>query len=394
MKKISIIAVVLSVLIRVSDAQVPSSDPVHQPNQSEMSEPKSSGPKPSGPKPSGPKPNGPNIQTDESDNRPVGYFNLKTKTFGGQQFWTDVRFVGGWRVQNNSETKHFRLIDSKNVRHAWGNQLHCDQVLDQAIENGDPQYCQGPLVILLHGLSRSSKPMRPLAKYLQKEGGYTVINFEYASTRKRVEEHAIALRSVIDSLGPGVTEINLVGHSLGNIVVRRYLADNTDPVTGRQGDPRIKRAVMIGPPNQGSRMARLLKSSRLFQTFAGASGSQLSQSWEQLEPTLATPEFEFGIIAGGQESERDLSNFVLSGKDDFTVSVAETKLDGAHDFLIRPLFHATMMKQPDVLEATLTFLKDGHFVSESERTPLPVVETSPSSSADSQTPLSADGGGR
>jgi pimeloyl-ACP methyl ester carboxylesterase len=377
MKQLSMIAVFLIVLIRVLDAQVPSSDPVHQPNLSEMSESK---------------PPGPDVQASESDDKPVGYFNVKTKTFGGQQFWTDVRFVGGWRVQNNSETKHFRLIDSKNVRHAWGNQLHCDQVLDQAIANGDPQYCQGPLVIILHGLSRTSKPMRPLAKYLQNEGGYTVINFEYASTRKRVGEHAIALRSVIDGLGPGVTEINLVGHSLGNIVVRRYLADNADPGTGRQGDPRIKRAVMIGPPNQGSRMARLLKSSRLFQTFAGASGSQLSQSWEELEPTLATPEFEFGIIAGGQESETDLSNFVLSGKDDFTVSVAETKLDGAHDFLIRPLFHATMMKQPEVLEATLSFFKNGYFVSESERTPLPAAEAPQPSSADSQTTLSADGG--
>ena len=368
MKLLTFVGVIFSIS-GLADARVTIAAPVQQPNQSEMSEPNQPGT---------------DVQTDESDDKPKGYFNVKTKTFGGQQFWTDVRYVGGWRIQNNSETKHFRLIDSKNVRHAWGNRLHCDQVLDEAIKNGDAKYCQGPLVIILHGLIRSSKSMRPLSRYLQNEGGYTTLNFEYASTRKRVDEHAIALNSVIEGLGPDVTEINLVGHSLGNIVVRRYLADHTEPATGRQGDPRIKRAVMIGPPNQGSRMARLLKSSRLFQTFAGASGSQLSRSWDELKPTLTTPNFEFGIIAGGQESDRDLSNFVLNGKDDFTVSVEETKLDGARDFLIRPLFHSTMMKDPEVLKATLNFLKDGYFVSEAARQPLPKSADSQSSPTGNQ----------
>ena len=364
MKQILFIAFVCFISVRVSDAQVPGSDSVHQPHRSKMSQPN---------------PSEANLKEAGSD-KPVGYFNLKTRTFGGQQFWTDIRFVGGWRIQNNSETKHFRLIDSKNVRHAWGNRMHCDQVLDQAIIDGRAKYCSGPLVIVLHGLIRTSNSMRQLADHLQEDGGYTTINFEYASTRKRVGEHAIALKSLIAGLGPDVTEINFVGHSLGNLVIRRYLADDTDPTTGRQGDPRIKRAVMIGAPNQGSRMARLLKNSKLFQTFAGASGMQLSRSWDKLKPTLSTPTFEFGIIAGGQESTDEISNFALSGKDDFTVSVEETKLDGARDFLIRPLFHSTMMHQPDVLKATLTFLQRGYFISERNRTPLPLKDQRPPSS--------------
>lgn len=369
MKLPLIVFLVLATFLRVSDAQTPGSDPVVPTHLSNMSEPT---------------PVKLETSQDQDDDKPVGYFNLKTKTFGGQQFWTDVRYVGGWRIQNNSETKHFRLIDSKNVRHAWGNRLHCDQVLDQAIVDGKVKYCRGPMVIVLHGLIRTSKSMRQLADYLQENGGFETLNFEYASTRKKVGEHALALKSVIDGLGPEVTEIYLVGHSLGNLVVRRYLADNTDEQTGCQGDPRIKRAVMIGPPNQGSRMARLLKSSRLFQTFAGASGSQLSSTWEELAPTLATPKFEFGIIAGGQDSSGDLSNFVLNGKDDFTVSVEETKLEGARDFLVRPLFHSTMMNQPDVIQATFKFLKNGFFVSESDRVPLERPEDPASTSSDPQ----------
>ena len=133
---------------------------------------------------------------------------------------------------------------------------------------------------------------------------------------------------------------------------------------------------MLGPPNQGSGMARFLKSSMAFKTIAGVSGVQMSRGWGKLEPTLATPGFEFGIIAGGQDDKQDFSNFVLKGKDDFTVSVDETKLAGAHDFLVRPLFHTTMMHQPMVFKATLNFLQNGYFISEKERIPLKAEQSS------------------
>lgn len=312
-------------------------------------------------------------QSDKIENESLGYFNLKFKTLGGQHFWTDVRYVGGWRIQNNSETGHYRLIDSNNVRHAWGDYQHCSQLLDQQINAGVVKPDTGKVVIALHGLIRTSASMESIADYLQANGAYAVINFQYASTRNSVGDHAVALKNVIDQLGLGVTEINFVGHSLGNIVVRRYLGDQAK--NGLAPDARIKRMVMIGPPNQGSRMARILKSSFLFKTIAGVSGSELSRTWEQIEPTLATPSFEFGIIAGGQQTDEDFSNFILKGKDDFTVSVDETRLAGANDFLVQPLLHSTMMKRPEVLQASLNFFQNGYFISPEKRTPIPAVET-------------------
>jgi pimeloyl-ACP methyl ester carboxylesterase len=312
----------------------------------------------------------PEMQRQPTD-EPVGYPNWKTPTLGGQQFWTDVRHAGGWRIQGNSETGHYRLLDPKDVRHAYGNRIHCDQTLDRLIVDGQAKQYSGKVVIVLHGLIRTKNSMQPMSDYLHQHGDFTSINFQYASTRKNVGYHAVALKSVMESLGPQVTEIDFIGHSLGNIVVRRYLGDNTDPQTGQQGDPRLKRMVMLAPPNQGSKMARILKTSLLFKTIAGVSGSELSQSWDKLEPTLAIPAFEFGIIAGGQENREDLSNFVLKGKDDFTVSVEETKLAGAHDFLVQPLLHSTMMHQPEVLQASLDFLQKGWFESQQTRSPLP-----------------------
>ena len=196
------------------------------------------------------------------------------------------------------------------------------------------------------------------------------MNFQYASGRGNINEHSLALKEIVDQLGEEVTEINFVAHSLGNLVVRHYLHNTRDEATGQEGDPRIARMVMIGPPNQGSRMARIAKHTFFFNMATGASGAELSSRWDQLEPKLSTPQFQFGIIAGGQSDDKTITNVLLKGKDDFTVSVEETKLPGAHDFVVRPMMHGVMMKAPDTLEFTARFLQLGHFVSEDKRSPL------------------------
>lgn len=309
------------------------------------------------------------MSQDEPENETQGNWNIKSKTFGGKQFWTDVQFTSGWKIQQNVLTDHYRLLDPKKVRHAWGDYDACQSHLAKLIEQGDVKPNTGPVVIVLHGLIRSSNSMGVVADYLQANSNMTAINFEYASTRKSVSDHAYALEKLINRLGPQVTEINFVGHSMGNIVVRRYLYGAFHK--GFKVDPRIKRMVMIGPPNQGSQMAKLLKRSLIYKAVAGAAGSQMGETWEHLEKKLATPDFEFGIIAGGQsDKNKSISNIFVRGKDDFTVGVEETKLVGACDFLVRPLLHSTMMKQPVTLKATLSFLENGYFTTAAARQPL------------------------
>lgn len=298
--------------------------------------------------------------------------NLKLKTLGGQQFWTDLRHASGWRIQRNEVSGHHRLLDSENYRIAAGTYERCESALEEALTAGDAKVHEGKVVIVLHGLIRSRRSMSKMAKHLEKSG-YEVINVEYASTRKEVAVHAKALESIVEHLGSKVTEIHFVAHSMGNLVIRHYLAD-TESATGKQGDSRIGRIVMIGPPNQGSRMARILKNNFLFTSIAGASGVQLSTRWEDLESRLATPVMEFGIVAGAQSEERKRwSNFVLDGPDDFTVSFEETRLPGATDTLTMPLLHSTMMKQPAVLKATESFLRNGFFISKAKKTPIPAA---------------------
>ena len=121
------------------------------------------------------------------------------------------------------------------------------------------------------------------------KAGYTVVEFEYPSTRIGIVEAADDLRQVIDSLD-GIEEINFVVHSMGGLVVRAYLK--------QPRDPRIKRLVMLGVPNQGAEMADLLRKSYAFRLLFGPAGQQLVTDPKGLIPTLPIPDFEFAIVAG------------------------------------------------------------------------------------------------
>ena len=226
-----------------------------------------------------------------------GYWNIKTPTLGGMQFWTDVAFFHEWRIQQNVLTEHHRLLSGSNIRHAWGSLEACQTALNRIRREQTFPEMKGEAVILLHGLARTRQSMGSLERYLEKETDFQVFRFSYASTRASIASHATNLKRVIDSMR-GFDKIHIVGHSMGNIVLRHYLSDVTDPESGKQGDGRLGRIVMLAPPNQGSQLARMLRFSGVFPVVAGESGAALGHRWKELKPRLATPQTEFGIIAG------------------------------------------------------------------------------------------------
>jgi hypothetical protein len=128
--------------------------------------------------------------------------------------------------------------------------------------------------------------------------------------------------------------------------------------------------VMLGPPNQGSQLAERFPKNLAARWVGGGSMAELAGGWESLQQRLATPRCQFGIIAGGQPEGRR-GNALLAGDNDFVVRVEETKLAGARDFVVLPVYHGVMMNDPLVREYTLRFLRSGHFRSDAERKPIP-----------------------
>ncbi len=282
--------------------------------------------------------------------------NIKAPTLGGKQFWTDHHWRQGWKIQRNALTGHWRLIDRRKVRHAWGSRQACQQQLDQLVATTDRSPAR--IVILIHGLLRSSDSMKPIEKALEPFEPWSVASFEYASTRAPVAAHARALDEFVQSL-PTDCQLSFVGHSLGNIVVRHLLGD-WDRQQRTRDLKRTTEVIMLGPPNQGAAIARQLSKVGLFEWVTGKSGMELGPEWDEFQAHLATPTCPFGIVAGRLD-ERAPQNPLVGDEGDFVVGLEETKLDGAADFLEVPRLHSFLMDDPVVQQAVVHFLQHHRF---------------------------------
>ncbi|HUY31404.1 MAG TPA: alpha/beta fold hydrolase [Pirellulales bacterium] len=292
----------------------------------------------------------------------------RTKTLGGKQLWDDELLFQNWRIQRSALVGHCRLLDGDDRREARGSFEQCQEQLEEIKRERKLAPMKGTAVIILHGLGGTRSTMRSLATYIEEKGGYTVLVVGYASTRSDIAAHARRLAGIVEHLD-GIDEIHFVAHSLGNLIVRRYLGDSSRSETGGRPDPRIKRFVMIAPPNHGAAAAEAWSDGELFSLVLGKSAVELGSGWPDVEKTLATPTCEFGVIAGGKGDDRGY-NSRLEGDNDGLLSVATTRLVGARDFVVVPVLHPFSTMNAKVQEYTLRFLQEGYFISADERHPI------------------------
>ncbi len=283
--------------------------------------------------------------------------NIKVPTLGGGQFWTDHFLHGDWRIQRNALSGKYRLLDPWNLQVASGTYEACWEAFHQAEASGKVEPLTETVVILLHGLGRTRHSMSKLARHLHEKTEWTAMRMEYASTQGKVAAHSAALRHIIARM-KGPKTIHLVGHSLGNIVIRHYLRATDQRGRERRVDPRIGRIVMLAPPNRGAAMARLLKDAKVFQWIAGKAGQELAEQTEDFAARLGRPRQPFAIIAGNVLTSKG-GNPLIPGPDDLVVGVDEARLEGATEFRVVSAAHTWIMNKPEVQTAVLQFLKTG-----------------------------------
>jgi len=287
-------------------------------------------------------------------------------TLGGRQFWADELLFHQWRIQRNVFTGHYRLLDERNRRHAWGSYNLCRAALERIKHSRHLPEMQGEAVLVLHGLMRSRSSMESLCRYLREEGGLQVLSLEYPSTRCDIAEHARTLRKVIDNL-QGIEKIHFIGHSMGNIVIRHYLGDLKREAEAESSSsdvpktrPSFGRFVMLAPPNSRATIADVLADNVFFRGIAGLAGQQLGRQWSELEKRLAVPDFPFAIIAGGKNDGRGY-NPLLRCDNDGILSVDTTRLAGAAAFAVVPTLHSFIMDHSQARKLILSFLREGRF---------------------------------
>jgi pimeloyl-ACP methyl ester carboxylesterase len=205
-------------------------------------------------------------------------------------------------------------------------------------------------VVLLHGLGRTERSMRPLEQRLEREG-YRVHNLGYPSRQHDAEQLIALLAAEVERCCRDAPRVHFVGHSLGGLLARAYLAEAKPPNLGR--------LVMLAPPNHGSELVDRL--GEPFLRFAlGPVAPALGTDGNSLPRRLPPPHFEVGVIAGTR-SINPIGSALIPGPNDGTVSVESTRLEGMSDFALVPASHPFIMRSPRVAELVLAFLASGQF---------------------------------
>lgn len=205
-------------------------------------------------------------------------------------------------------------------------------------------------VVLLHGLARSDTSFALMEEILEREG-YQTVSPEYASTEHTIERlAATTLPPALDQCG--AERIHIVTHSMGGILIRQFLSQNSIPNLGH--------VVMLGPPNHGSEIVDEFANLQPFFWLNGPAGLELHTGPDSTPNQLPPATYSLGIIAGNRTLNPIYSN-ILPGPDDGKVSVASTYLDGMRAHMTMSVTHTFMMNNPVVVAQVLNYLRHGKF---------------------------------
>ena len=199
-------------------------------------------------------------------------------------------------------------------------------------------------VVLLHGMGRTRASMW-LMEVRLRSAGYTVLNFPYSAKATTMDLLSDNLRAFLaEKVETPV--YHLIGHSLGNIVLRNGFKRGYPPGLGR--------IVMLAPPNRPADMARAFKDNPIYRWFTGDSGQQLAS--EEFYETLPVPPGEFAVIAGDRGQR-----LTFKEPNDGVVTVESTKLEGMKAWALVHHAHTFIMNSRQVALLCMQFLRHGNF---------------------------------
>ncbi len=154
---------------------------------------------------------------------------------------------------------------------------------------------------------------------------------------------------MIKSSAWGRVRINLVGHSLGGIVILHLL--NQYPELA------IDKVVLIGSPVRGSHVAKRVHESPALRRLLGRS---IEKGLLGGAPAFTTDR-PLGIITGNGKLGISALLYPAGEESDGVVRESETLIDKATDRICLPLSHSTMIFSRQCTDYIARFLTHGRF---------------------------------
>ena len=216
----------------------------------------------------------------------------------------------------------------------------------------------GDYVVAVHGLTWLKDTMKPAVKNLEAEG-YQVVCFHYDSREPLQPDQLVeALHDLVTgNCQDSRRRIHFVGHSMGCILLRLYLA--------KERPKNLGRVVFMAPPNQGTALADFVSRSRLLQMIFGKGAPSLGTKADCLPAQLPSVDYSPGIIMGNRSGYFILSPF-LKGDDDGVIPVESGRVAGMGDFVVVPTTHSVMPGAQVALRQVDNYLQKGKFLREEE----------------------------
>lgn len=205
-------------------------------------------------------------------------------------------------------------------------------------------------MVLLHGLWRGWRAMEPLARALGREG-FSTLNLPYPSTRLPIPTLVGRIKSEITTAFPE-QPVHFVTHSLGGILIRALLAEESSVLPGR--------IVMLAPPNGGSEIVDWSARHPLVRRLLGPAGRSLgSRGFASQLPDLP-PDADVAVIMGDRCS-LPLFARLLEDRNDGIVSASKGRIAGLKEFAVIHADHTFIQMHPDAVRLTTGFLKTGNW---------------------------------
>jgi pimeloyl-ACP methyl ester carboxylesterase len=207
-----------------------------------------------------------------------------------------------------------------------------------------------PSVVLVHGIWMNGLDMALLGRRLR-AAGFSTTHFSYHSISDSIDANSLRLHELLAGIVD--SEVHVVAHSLGGLLVRHLLARCPDDISGS--------IVTLGTPHQGSQVAAKLRHSKF--------GSRLlGKSVEILVGSLPAIRYrqQFGVIAGSKPLGIGMLLGSLEKPHDGTVMLSESKLEGMSDYRVMRTNHMGLLFSRQVAEEVIRFLKTGRFSIPSE----------------------------